>query len=313
MDTLTTARDFIQWGASRFDTAGLVFGHGTDNALDEAAALVMHVLSPGQAFTEALLERVLTASERARLVQLIESRIETRKPVAYLIHEAWFAGLPFYIDERVLVPRSPIAELIADRFMPWIAPQQVSAVLDLCTGSGCIGIACACAFPEARVDAVDISPAALAVAQRNVGRHGLGERVRLLESDLFAGLAEERYDVIVSNPPYVPEQEMMTLPREFRHEPALGLVAGTDGMDIVARILRDAADHLTASGILIVEVGYSQPALESRYPEVPFLWLEFEHGGDGVFLLEQRQLLEYRQAFGSRVGACAATAGNAKE
>jgi len=312
MDTLTTARDFIRWGASRFNAAGLVFGHGTANALDESAALVMHVLHLDHDLPDDCLDSALTTAERGQVIKLIESRIETRKPVAYLTHEAWFAGLSFYVDERVLVPRSPIAELIADRFAPWVVPQQVGSVLDLCTGSGCIGIACAYAFPEARVDAVDISPGALAVAQRNVERHGLERRVRLLESDLLEGLAGERYDVIVSNPPYVSVKEMQTLPCEFRHEPALGLAAGVDGMDVVARILRTAADHLSASGILIVEVGYSQPALMARYPDVPFLWLEFEHGGEGVFMLEYHQLVAYRQAFESRV-AQRASASGAKE
>jgi ribosomal protein L3 glutamine methyltransferase len=301
MDKLTTVRDFIRWGASRFNAAGLVFGHGTDNALDESAALVLHALHLGPELPEDYLDSVLTAAERAQVIKLIEARIETRKPAAYLTHEAWFAGLSFYVDERVLVPRSPIAELIVDRFVPWVVPQQIGTVLDLCTGSGCIGIACAYAFPEARVDAVDISTDALAVARRNVEHHGVEQRVRLLESDLFEGLEGERYDLIVSNPPYVSDAEIPALPREFHHEPPLGLAAGADGMDSVARILRSAADHLSASGILIVEVGYSQPALVARYPEVPFLWLEFEHGGEGVFLLERHQLLACRQAFESRV------------
>jgi ribosomal protein L3 glutamine methyltransferase len=263
----------------------------------------MHALHLDPDLPEDYLDSVLTVAEREQVIKLIEARIETRKPAAYLTHEAWFAGLSFYVDERVLVPRSPIAELIADRFVPWVVPQQVGAVLDLCTGSGCIGIACAYAFPEARVDAVDISTDALAVAQRNVEHHGLEQRVRLLQSDLFEGLEGERYDVIVSNPPYVSDEEIQALPQEFRHEPALGLAAGADGMDVVARILRGAADHLSVSGILIVEVGYSQPALVARYPEVPFLWLEFEHGGEGVFLLERHQLVECRQAFESLVEA----------
>ncbi len=312
MDTLTTVRDFIRWGASRFNAAGLVFGHGTDNALDESAALVMHTLRLPHELPEEYLDSVLTAAERKQVIKLFESRIETRKPAAYLTHEAWFAGLSFYVDERVLVPRSPIAELITDRFVPWVVPQQVGAVLDLCTGSGCIGIACAHAFPEARVDAVDLSPDALAVAQRNVEHHGLEQRVRLLESDLFEGLQGERYDVIVSNPPYVSLGEMQTLPQEFRHEPVLGLAAGADGMDVVARILAEAADHLTESGILIVEVGYSQEALMACYPDVPFLWLDIEHGGEGVFLLERHQLLEYRQAFDCRVKS-RASASDAQE
>ncbi len=309
MDSLTTVRDFIRWGASRFNAAGLFFGHGTDNALDESAALVMHALHLRHDLPEECLDGVLTATERDQVISLIESRIETRKPAAYLTHEAWFAGLSFYVDERVIVPRSPIAELIADCFAPWIDPQQVSAVLDLCTGSGCIAIASAVAFPDARVDAADISPDALAVAGLNVERHGLGQRVRLFESDLFRGLGDRCYDVIVSNPPYVGLGEMQTLPQEFRHEPALALSGGADGMDIVAQILVQAAEHLTGAGILIVEVGYSQEALVARYPQVPFLWLEFEHGGDGVFLLEHQQLLDYRQAFGPAVEVRAGSSG----
>jgi ribosomal protein L3 glutamine methyltransferase len=309
MNTLKTVRDYIRWGASRFNAAGLFYGHGTDNALDESAALVMHALHLDHGLPETYLDGVLTAAEREQVIKLIEARIETRKPAAYLTHEAWFAGLSFYVDERVIVPRSPIAELIADRFAPWIDPEQVGAVLDLCTGCGCIGIACAHAFPGARVDAVDISVDALAVAQRNVERHGLGQRVRLVESDLFGGVGDGCYDVIVSNPPYVGVGELQTLPQEFRHEPALALAAGADGMDIVARILVEAADHLTESGILIVEVGYSQEALVVRYPEVPFLWLDFEHGGEGVFLLERRQLLDYRHAFESGVEARAGASG----
>ena len=309
MDTLKTVRDFIRWGASRFAAAGLFFGHGTDNALDESAALVMHALRLDHGQPDTCLDGVLTATEREQVIELIEARIETRKPAAYLTHEAWFAGLSFYVDERVIVPRSPIAELIEERFVPWVDPQQVGAVLDLCTGSGCIGIACAHAFPGARVDAVDISPDALAVARRNVDRHGLGQRIRLVESDLFGGVGGGCYDVIVSNPPYVGIGEMQTLPQEFRHEPALALAAGADGMDIVVRILVEAAAHLAESGILIVEVGYSQEALVARFPEVPFLWLDFEHGGDGVFLLERHQLLECRQVFESGVEARAGAGG----
>jgi ribosomal protein L3 glutamine methyltransferase len=309
MDSLTTVRDFIRWGASRFNAAGLFFGHGTDNALDESAALVLHALHLDHGLPETYLEGVLTAAERERVIELIEARIETRKPAAYLTHEAWFAGLPFYVDERVIVPRSPIAELIADRFAPWIDPEQVNTVLDLCTGSGCIGIACASAFPGARVDAVDISPDALAVALRNVERHGLGQRVRLVESDLFEGVGDGCYDVIVSNPPYVGLGELRTLPQEFRHEPALALAGGADGMDIVAQILAQAADHLCETGILVVEVGYSQEALVARYPQVPFLWLDFEHGGEGVFLLARQQLLEHRLAFETGVEARAGASG----
>ena len=297
MNSLMTVRDFIRWGASRFGEAGLVFGHGTDNALDESAALVMHVLHLGMELPGDYLDAVLSDTERKEVIELIESRVSTRNPAAYLTHEAWFAGLPFYVDERVLVPRSPIAELISNRFFPWVAPERTENILDLCTGGGCIAIACACAFPDARVLATDISGDALAVARENIDRHGMGQRVRLLESNLFDRVGERRFDLIVSNPPYVSRPEVQQLPEEFRHEPVLGLSAGKDGLDFVVLILESASRHLTDNGILVVEVGCSQPALIDQYPEVPFIWLEFEHGGEGVFLLEKAQLRKHQQDF----------------
>jgi ribosomal protein L3 glutamine methyltransferase len=295
MNSLTTVRDFIRWGASRLGSAGLVFGHGTDNALDESASLVMHALHLGAELPDACLDAALSDAERRDVMALIEARISTRKPAAYLTHEAWFAGLPFYVDERVLVPRSPIAELIASRFEPWIVPDCVADILDLCTGSGCIAIACAGAFSGARVLATDLSREALAVARINVERHGLGGQVELLEGSLFEGIGERRFDLIVSNPPYVPHAEMQQLPEEFRHEPKLGLAAGQDGLDIVVEILRQSSRHLSADGVLVVEVGCAQEAVMEQYPSVPFLWLEFEHGGEGVFLLEQAQLSAHQQ------------------
>lgn len=297
MNSLITVRDFIRWGASRFGEAGLAFGHGTDNALDESAALVVYALHLGANLPEDYLDAALTESERKEVTRLIELRIATRKPAAYLTHEAWFAGLTFYVDERVLVPRSPIAELITGRFAPWVRPDRAGAILDLCTGSGCIAIACAHEFPDAHVLATDISRDALSVARENIDRHGLGQRVQLLESNLFEGIDNRRFDLIVSNPPYVPRMEMQQLPDEFRHEPVLGLSAGEDGLDVVVRLLKDASSHLTDEGILVVEVGCSQQALIDRYPAVPFLWLEFEHGGEGVFLLEQAQLREHQRDF----------------
>jgi ribosomal protein L3 glutamine methyltransferase len=297
MNALTTVRDFIHWGASRFAEAGLVFGHGTDNALDEAASLVMHVMRLGAELPDDRLDAVLSDTERREVMALMQARVSTRKPAAYLTHEAWFAGLPFYVDERVLVPRSPIAELIAERFAPWIVPERTENILDLCTGSGCIAIACAFAFPEARVLATDVSQDALAVARINVERHRVEKRVQLLESNLFGHIAERRFDLIVSNPPYVPLAEMQQLPDEFRHEPELGFSAGGDGLDIVAQILHQASGHLTAGGVLVVEVGCSQAAVSEQYSGVPFLWLEFEHGGEGVFLLEQAQLMAHQQEF----------------
>jgi ribosomal protein L3 glutamine methyltransferase len=302
MKSLTTVRDFIRWGASRFGEAGLVFGHGTDNALDESAALVMHALHLGIDLPEDYLDAVLNETEREQVIHLIESRVSTRKPAAYLTHEAWFAGLPFYVDERVLVPRSPIAELIANRFSPWVVPERIGSILDLCTGSGCIAIACAYAFPDARVLATDISADALAVARENINRHGLTQRVQLLESSLFERIGERRFDLIVSNPPYVSHEEVKQLPEEFHHEPLLGLSAGEDGLDVVVQILNNASRHLRDNGILVVEVGCSQQALVGQYPDIPYLWLDFEHGGEGVFLLEQAQLKRHQQDF-DRVAA----------
>lgn len=306
LNTAQTARDLVLAGAAWFEAAGLGFHHGTDNALDEAAALVLHALQIGHDAAEAELDRVPGAQERSRAVELLEARVTTRKPAAYLTRETWFAGLPFYVDERVLVPRSPLAELIEEEFTPWIDPADVRSVLDLCTGSGCIGIACAVYFPQAEVTLSDLSDDALAVARINVERHGLAERVRLVRSDVFASLAGRCFDIIVSNPPYVPREEFEGLAPEFAHEPAFGLVAGEDGLDIVVRILRDAAAHLNAGGILVVEVGNTQDLLVERFPEVPFLWLDFARGGEGVFLLERDQLLQHQagfdQAAGSRTG-----------
>lgn len=295
---LTTLRDYIRWGASRFNRAGVFFGHGTASAADEAAALVLHALRLPHDLPAGYYNCVLVPDERIEVVKLIERRIAERVPAAYLTREAWFCGLPFYVDERVLVPRSPIAELIEQRFSPWIGePDEVASILDLCTGSGCIAIACAHAFPDAEVDAVDISPDALAVARINIDKHELQDQVRALESDLFSSLGERRYDIIISNPPYVNSGEWRELPPEYHAEPKLGLEAGITGLDCVGRILREAENYLQPEGILVVEVGSSAEALEYAYPEVPFCWLEFERGGDGVFLLTADQLCEYRSAF----------------
>jgi len=296
-ESLHTPRELIHWGADLFEQAGLVFGHGTDNALDESALLVLHELRIGYEQPDEVLDTPLDDEDRLRVIELLERRVASRKPAAYLVNEAWFAGLSFYVDERVLVPRSPIAELIEAGFEPWIGRQPVRNVLDLCTGSGCIGIACAHAFPDARVDLADLSADALDVAGMNIQRHGLEARVSPLQSDLFAGLTGRRYDIIVSNPPYVPQQEVRELDAEFQHEPALGLAAGTDGLDIVTSILNDAGKHLRDDGILVVEVGHSQERLAALFPDVPFLWLEFEYGGEGVFLLESACLHEHRETF----------------
>jgi ribosomal protein L3 glutamine methyltransferase len=294
---LATIRDLVRWGASRFKEAGLFFGHGTDNALDEALALVLHALHLDHSLPADYLDARLTKSERAAAVELLAQRYITRKPAAYLIGTAYFAGLNFKVTEDVLVPRSPIAELIEEGFTPWLDPDQVSSVLDLCTGSGCIGIACAYAFPEARVDITDISPTALAVARENIASHGLDDRVEAIQADVWEGLPAGQYDLIVSNPPYVDAEDMAELPDEYQHEPALGLAAGAEGLDVVSRILGGAADRLNPGGILVVEVGRSAGHLMDRYPGVPFLWLDFERGGGGVFLLTADQLDEHRDAF----------------
>jgi ribosomal protein L3 glutamine methyltransferase len=297
MPTPGTARELIEWGAGQLDKAGLAYGHGTDNAYDEAAALVLSALQLGLYPEADRLDAPVSADNISKAMQLIELRINTRKPAAYLTGEAWFAGMPFYVDERTLVPRSPLAELVEHRFAPWVIADRVTRILDLCTGSGCIACACAAAFPAARVDAADLSADALAVAGRNIRRHALEQRVSPVESDLFAGLEGRSYDIIVSNPPYVPHAAMLDLPAEYRHEPAIGLVAGEHGLDIVLRILKNAQYYLNEGGILVVEVGCSQPMLESVFPGIPFTWLDFEYGGEGVFLLERSQLENYQPSF----------------
>ncbi len=296
---LSTIRDFIRWGVSRMIEHRLFFGHGTDNALDESLTLVLHGLNLPFGLPDSLLESQLTQTEKERVAELIAQRIEKRIPAAYLTHEATFCGIPFYVDERVLVPRSPIGELIDEQFSPWVVPEDVEDILDLCTGSGCIAIACADMFPYAEVDAVDISTEALEVANINIERHQLQHRVNAIQSDLFAAIGEKKYQIIVSNPPYVDAEDIANMPEEFRKEPEIGLGSGEDGLDITRRILSEAAAHLTDEGILVVEVGNSQEALEEQLPEIPFAWLEFERGGHGVFMLTREQLIEYGELINS--------------
>jgi ribosomal protein L3 glutamine methyltransferase len=291
--SLTTIADLIRWGASRFNEAGLYFGHGTDNAIDEAAALVLNTLHLPPDLHSAWLQSHITADEREQALRLIKRRIDERVPLPYLTGEAWFAGLRFQVTPDVLIPRSPIAELIERGFSPWLDIDRVERVLDLCSGCGCIGIATAVHHPACQVNLVDISPQAIEISRRNIRLHGLEGRLEAIESDLFSALPAVRYDLILSNPPYVGTGEMATLPAEYQHEPNLALEAEEEGLEVVRRILRQAGNYLKADGVLIVEVGNSAPLLQANYPEIPFVWLEFTKGGQGVFLLSAQDLAQY--------------------
>ena len=287
---LRTLRDLLRFGVSRFTEAGLVFGHGTDNAYDEAAYLILHTLHLPLDRLEPFLDARLIDAEIAEVLSVLERRVTERIPAAYLTREAWLGEFRFYVDPRAIVPRSHIAELLA-HLESWIPePGEVKSALDLCTGSGCLAILLAHAFPIAAVDAIDIAPQALEVAARNVSDYGLNSRIRVLQSDLFDAVGDARYDVIVSNPPYVTEAAMQALPPEYRHEPALALGAGADGLDLVRRILGEAKRHLRRTGVLMVEVGDGRAAAESAFPDLPFTWLETADGPDRVFLLERGQL-----------------------
>lgn len=293
---LITLRDWVRWGASAMTEHKVFFGHGTDNAIDDALELVLGVLHLDHSLPSDYLDARVTSGEQDRLLKAFEKRIEDRIPTAYLTGRAYFYGLEFIVDENVLIPRSPIAELINDQFEPWLGGVEVNRAMDLCTGSGCIGIAMAEAFPDAEVDLLDISPSALDIAQQNIDKHHLSDRVSAIQSDVFSGLSDERYELIVSNPPYVSSQEMEELPAEYLAEPELALEAGDNGMDIVSQILLQAPNYLTDDGLLVVEVGASADLLMERYPNVPFMWIDFEFGGDGVFAITAEQLVEYRDA-----------------
>ena len=299
---LQTIGDFIRYATTQFNKADLYFGHGNDNAWDEAITLVMYVLALPSELTEHTLNCRLTDDEKQQILSVVELRISEELPAAYITQQASFAGLPFYVDERVLVPRSPIAEYIEKRFAPFITENKpVARILDLCTGSGCIAIACAYYFPEAEVDALDLSTDALDVTQINIENHGLSAQVIPIQSDVFSGIGGQSYDLIVTNPPYVDQEDVDSLPTEYTHEPAMGLGSGSDGLDITREILSQAHQFLNDGGILVCEVGNSQIHLEAEFPEVPFNWLSFERGGHGVFMLTKAQLVEFSELFKQQV------------
>ena len=297
VNELATVNDMMRWAVSHFNGAGLFYGHGTDNAWDEAVQLVLPTIHLPPYISEEIRTARLTRSERQLIAELVSRRVVERIPAPYLTNKAWFCGLEFYVDERVIVPRSPIAELIGNRFAPWLQ-HEPQRIMDLCTGSGCIAIALAQAFPEAEVDAIDISGDALDVTQINIEMYGLEQQVIPLSSDLFNHLpAGDKYDLIVSNPPYVDADDMFDLPDEFRYEPELALAAGEDGLILAKRILASAGDFLNEEGVLVVEVGNSYVALQAQYPDVPFTWVEFAQGGLGVFVMTKAQLDACRDQF----------------
>ena len=297
-EQLHTVSDFCRYGATLFNQAELFFGHGNDNALDESLTLILFALSLPREMAEQVMTCRLLEHEKHEILALFQQRIDTQKPIAYLTNLAYFAQLPFYVDERVLVPRSPIAELIEKHFEPFFSQQKSpKRILDLCTGSGCIAIACASYFPTAEVDAADLSIDALNVAELNIANHGLSAQVIPIQSDVFSGVRAQTYDLIVTNPPYVDQEDINSLPAEFTHEPAMGLGCGDDGLDIVRVILAESAQHLNDNGVLICEVGNSQYHLEATYPEVEFNWLSFERGGHGVFMLSKAELLKHVKSF----------------
>ena len=301
LQVLTTIRDFIRWGTSEFKRGQLEFGHGFGNGFDESRYLTLHALSLPDDLPEQYFDSVLTLAERESVIEVLQLRVSSRLPAAYITHESWFAGLLFYVDERVLVPRSPIAELIGNQFEPWLDPSRVASILDLCSGSGCIAIAAQYAFPEAQVCASDFSADALAVAAINLERHDLSSHLTLYESDLFEAIPQQLFDVITCNPPYVDAEDMSALAQEFRHEPELGLAAGNNGLLLVARILAQAGEYLSDEGVIFLEVGNSQAAMEAQYDFLPMTWIDFEFGGSGVCCIQARDLKQQQAA----ITACA--------
>lgn len=299
VEEMHTLRDVLRWTTSQFNRAELFYGHGNADAFNEALQLILHSLHlPATEFPELFADTRLSTAEKQAIAELVHRRIYERVPVPYLTHEAWFAGLPFYVDQRVLIPRSPLAELIEQQFSPWIInPNTVNRILDLCTGGGCIAIACAMAFPTAVVDALDISQDALDVANINIAKHHLEEHVQTIQSDLWQGLNDQKYDLIVSNPPYVGADEMATLPAEYNHEPVSALEASDNGLALVEQILLGAAQFLTENGVLFVEVGNSDYAVMQRWSDIDFLWLDFEHGGHGVFMLTRQQCITFAEQY----------------
>lgn len=294
---LKTVRDFIRWTCSLLNEHDVFLGHGNVSEWDESVQLVMAAIHLSWNNDAAVLDARLLTHEKKRVIDFVKQRVEERKPLPYIINEAWFMEMPFYVDERVLIPRSPIAQLLETEFSPFLRSGPVGHILDLCTGSGCIGIACAYVFEEAEVDLIDISEDALEVARINIEQHELEERVTPIHSDLFASVKGMKYDLIVSNPPYVDQDDFETMPVEFQHEPELALTSGCDGLDITRRILREANDYLTDDGLLVVEVGNSEVHLMEQFPHVPFTWVDLPNGGNGVFVISAQELKQYRDEF----------------
>jgi ribosomal protein L3 glutamine methyltransferase len=300
VDELITLRDWLRWTMSRFTEADLFFGHGTHNAWDEAIWLLLATLKLPQDRLEPFLDARLTRAERLTVWNALQQRIVRRLPAAYIVQEAWLGSFRFYVDERVIVPRSYFAELLEDSMAPWVDnPEKITSALDLCTGSGCLAILMAHTFPQAQIDAIDLSPAALLVAQRNIADYALQGSVRAIESDLFAAVAGKRYDLILSNPPYVTAAAMAALPAEYRHEPALALAAGHDGLDVVRRILDEAANHLNPAGFIAIEVGHNRDLVETAFPDLSAIWLDTASSSEKIFLVSHESLCEYASAHGT--------------